>query len=340
MNTEHFFTAKPDSAGIAPTVLSIGIDVAKAKLDAAAMLAEKYRDKTFDNTAAGFKALAAWIDSLRTTAGAGSVHVCMEATNVYWEACAQALSAAGHIVSVVNPALVKAHAQSLGLRIKTDRVDARAIASFCREKRPGAWQPLSANEQALRALVLRHTALMQMKGQESNRLETVRDAAAESVKKHLTWLDTEIDRIEREIKKHIDDDPTLKGKRDLLDSIPGVGKRTISVMLSYVSFIDRMDNARQFAAFGGLNPALKESGTMRAKAAMSKAGHVELRRALYMPAMVTLYRTAWGTAYRQRLEANRKPAKLIIGAMMRKLAHVIFGVLKSGKPFDASLHTC
>ena len=88
------------------------------------------------------------------------------ATNVYWGACAQALTAAGLTVSVVNPALVKAHAQSLGLRIKTDRVDARAIASFCREKATAAWQPLSPTEQALRALVLRQTALMQMKGQE------------------------------------------------------------------------------------------------------------------------------------------------------------------------------
>ena len=179
-----------------------------------------------------------------------------------------------------------------------------------------------------------------MKGQESNRLEAVRDAVASSVQMHLTWLDAEINRIECEIKQRIDDDPTLKGKRELLDSIPGVGERTISVVLSYLSFIERMDTARQFAAFGGLNPALKESGTMRAKAVMSKAGHVELRRALYMPAMVTLYRTDWGKAYRQRLQANRKPAKLIIGAMMRKLAHVIFGVLKSGKPFDPALHAC
>lgn len=340
MNAQNSFTAEPNQAS---RRLCIGIDISKAKLDAATLLGEKYRDKTFDNNAAGFKALSAWIDALRTagtTEGEGSVHVCMEATNVYWEACAHAFSAAGHTVSVVNPALVKAHALSLGLRIKTDRVDARAIASFCREKAPDAWQPLSPTEQALRALVLRHTALMQMKGQESNRLETVRDAAASSVQMHLTWLDAEIDRIEREIRKRIDDDPTLKGKRELLDSIPGVGERTISVVLSYLSFIERMDNARQFAAFGGLNPALKESGTMRAKAVMSKAGHVELRRALYMPAMVTLYRTNWGKAYRQRLEANRKPAKLIIGAMMRKLAHVIFGVLKSGKPFDPALHAC
>lgn len=335
MATRTLTTAKPESSNAAPVVLYIGIDISKAKLDAALMLGEKCRNKTFENTPAGHKALLGWIALMPAHE---RVHVCMEATNIYWELCAQTLSEAAITVSVVNPALVKAHAQSLGLRVKTDRVDARAIASFCREKRPAPWQPLSKTEQALRALVLRHAALMQMKGQESNRRESVRDAAAESVQMHLVWLDTEIERIEHEIKKRIDDDPILKGKRELLDSIPGVGERTISVVLSFASFIERMGNAKQFAALGGLNPALRESGTMKARATLSKTGHAALRRALYMPAMVALYCTGWGKVYRARLEANRKPAKLIIGAMMRKLAHVIFGVLKSGKPFDPALH--
>ena len=227
MATQSYFPAKPESDGTAPAVLFIGLDVSKAKLDAAAMIGEKYRDKSFANTGAGHKALLEWIAAMMAAQGSASppahARLCMEATNVYWEACAQALAELGGTitVSVVNPALVKAHAQSLGLRVKTDRVDARTIASYCREKRPAPWQPLSKTEQALRSLVLRHHALMQMKGQEANRLETVRDAAAESVTLHLQWLDTEIDRIEREIKQAIDDDPTLKGKKDLLDSIPG-----------------------------------------------------------------------------------------------------------------------
>jgi transposase len=203
MATQSPFPAKPESAGVTPTVLYIGIDISKAKLDAAAMLGQKYRDKTFANTPAGHKALLEWIATMSAPSGGGDsparAHVCMEATNVYWEACAQALADAADTitVSVVNPALVKAHAQSLGLRVKTDRVDARAIASFCREKHPEPWQPLSPTEQALRSLVLRHNALMQMKLQESNRLETVRDAAAESVRLHLQWLEAELNRIER-----------------------------------------------------------------------------------------------------------------------------------------------
>ena len=70
---------------------------------------------------------------------------------------------------------------------------------------------------------------------------------------------------------------------------------------------------------------------------MSKVGHAHLRKNLYMPAMVTLYRTDWGRRFLSRLQAAGKPAKLVIGAMMRKLVHVAFGVLKSGKPFNQEL---
>jgi RNA polymerase sigma-70 factor (ECF subfamily) len=88
--------------------------------------------------------------------------------------------------------------------------------------------------------------------------------------------------------------------------------------------------ARQIAAFAGLNPQHHESGSsVRGKPRLSKIGHAFLRRALYMPALVTLYKTEWGQRFRERLAANGKPPKLIIGAMMRKLVHVAFGVLKN-----------
>ncbi|WP_250206499.1 transposase, partial [Escherichia coli] len=89
----------------------------------------------------------------------------------------------------------------------------------------------------------------------------------------------------------------------------------------------------------GLTPRRYESGSsVRGASRMSKAGHVSLRRALYMPAMVATSKTEWGRAFRDRLAANGKKGKVILGAMMRKLAQVAYGVLKSGVPFDASRH--
>jgi transposase len=189
-------------------------------------------------------------------------------------------------------------------------------------------------------LVNRHQALIDMQTQEKNRLDATRDADIRtSVETHLAWLAAELKRVEQAIAKTIDDDPDLRAKRDLLDSIPGLGERSIATWLAYGAEPERFANARQITAFAGLNPQHHESGSrVRGKSRLSKIGHAFLRRALYMPAMVTLYKTDWGQRFRERLAANGKPPKLIIGAMMRKLVHVAFGVLKSGKSFDPTLH--
>lgn len=314
--------------------LFLGIDVSKAKLDCALLREGKFRNKVVPNSPAGIAALQEWLTRL----GAHKVHVCLEATSTYWELAAEALADVGHVVSVVNPALVKAHAKSRGLRTKTDAVDARVLADFCKEKRPAPWQAPSANARALRALVLRHQALIEMQTQEKNRLESAREAVNDSLRTHLQWLQVELERIEQAIRELIDQDPDLRHKRDLLDSIPGLGERTIATLLAYLGQM-RFTSARAFVAFAGLSPQLCESGSsVRGKPRLSKIGHAFLRRALYMPAMVTLYKTCWGRAFRQRLAANGKPPKLIIGAMMRKLAQVAYGVLHSGQPFNPALH--
>lgn len=314
----------------------LGIDVAKAKLDCALLRPDsKWRSKVVENNATGFQVLADWLGSH----GASNVLTCMEATGIYWEAVAEFLAAKDLPVSVVNPAQIKAFGASRLVRSKTDKVDARLIAQFCQERRPEPWKAPSVAEQTLRALVLRLDALQAMRTQESNRLGVSRDAVRQGIEAHLVWLDAEINAIAKTIRDHIDLHPDLRGKRDLLDSIPGLGERTIAVILAFFASLERFENARQAAAFAGLDPHQHESGSsVKVKPRLSKVGHTFLRKAMYMPAMVTLYKTAWGKRFFKRLAASGKPPMLIIGAMMRKLVHVAFGVLKSGKCFDESLH--
>jgi len=315
----------------------LGIDVSKAKLDCALRLPEgKLRHKVVDNTPAGLQALRTWLDKQ----GVGALHVCMEATGIYWEAAAEFLAGLQAVtVSVINPAQIKAFGASRMVRTKTDKVDAKLIAEFCAERCPAPWQTPTPAEQALRALVLRLEALHAMHTQESNRLVVARPAVQDGIAKHLQWLDQEIASISAAIRDHIDADPSLRDKQRLLDTVPGLGERTIAVLLAFYATPERFGNARQAVAFAGLDPRQNESGSsVKGKPKMSKVGHAFLRKALYMPAMVTLYRTAWGTVFRRRLANVGKPPMLIIGAMMRKLIHVAFGVLKSGKPFDPSLH--
>lgn len=312
-----------------------GIDVAKAKLDCALRSADgKHKHKVFDNSPTGFAAMTAWLAKHH----AANAHVCMEATGVYWEAVAEYLAHRRMTVSVVNPAQIKAFGASRLVRTKTDKVDAKLIAEFCHERHPEPWQAPTLGEQALRALVLRLDALQAMRTQESNRLEVARDIVKADIASHIEWLDGEIKVLIRKIRDHIDADPDMKHKQALLDSVPGLGERTIAMLLAYCMHPGRFANARQAAAFAGLDPRQHESGSsVKGKPRLSKVGHAFLRKALYMPAMVTLYKTDWGKRFRERLAASGKPPKLIIGAMMRKLIHVAFGVLKSGKMFDPAL---
>jgi transposase len=318
------------------TSFHLGIDIAKAKLDCALRLPNgKFRNQRLPNTPKGFAELDHWLDQQ----GVGTLHVCMEATGIYWEAVAEHLAQAGHTVSVVNPFQIKAFAQSCLTRSKTDAVDAQLIARFCAERQPEPWSAPSVSELTLKARVLRLEALHAMRTQEGNRLEVSREAVRSGIIQHIDWLNEQIRTLVKTIRQHIDNDPEMKSKRDLLDSIPGVGEHTIALLLAFCIHPERFDNARQAAAFAGLNPRQHESGSsVHAKPRLSKIGHSFLRKALYMPALTTLYKTQWGTLFRQRLAAAGKPPMLIIGAMMRKLIHVAFGVLKSGLPFNPELH--
>lgn len=323
------------------SVAWLGLDVAKDKLDCVLLSAERKRKhKVVQNDALGYATLVQWLTShLPANTAVEAIHVVMEATGVYWEAVALHLADASYRVSVVNPAQIKAYGASRAVRTKTDKVDAALIADFAQTMQPERWQPPSPSVRALRAQVMRLDGLIRMKTQELNRLPVAAPAVSDSVVRHIAWLDAEIDQLTEDIKRNIHDDPDLRDKAALLDSIPGLGERTIPLLLSFIADVQRFATARQVAAYAGLNPKLHESGSsVRGKPRLSKIGHASLRKALYMPAMVTLYKTAWGKVFRDRLSQAGKPAKLIIGAMMRKLLHVAYGVLKSAKPFDPNLH--
>jgi transposase len=315
----------------------VGIDVAKAKLDVALkQLAGKWRTKVVANTPAGFEELRSWL----AKHGVERARVCMEATGVYWEQVAQDLADHGFAVSVVNPAQIKAFGAASGVRTKTDVVDAKVIAEFCVRHTPPSWQPPSRSVRRLRALVGRREALVELRTQETNRLEVAAtDAVRNSIERVLATINEQIADIERQIGKDVDDDPTLREQRQLLASIPGVGDKTIATFLSHYGGELRFAKTRQAVAFAGLDTAKHESGTsVRGKPRLSKMGHAAIRRALYMPAVVAMTKTSWGRAFAARLLSAGKPKKLILGALMRKLVTIAYGVLKSRTPFNPALH--
>jgi transposase len=313
----------------------LGIDIAKAKFDVALLLANgKYKTKVFANNSKGFTSLHQWLADQQAL----QVHACMEATGTYGDALALFLADAGHVVSVINPAQIKAFAQTELTRNKTDAVDARLIARFGALHQPPAWVPPPRSVRDLQALVRRLDALNDLHGQEANRLDVCEPAVRGSIETVLQTIETQIRDIKKKINDHIDQNPDLRGKRELLESIPGIAEATSAQLLVYLAQEGRFHKAKELGAFAGLTPRRVESGSsVNKKSRLSKMGEARLRKALYMPAVVAMRHNPIMAAFAQRLLARGKPKMVIIAAIMRKLIHMAFGILKSGRPFDPNM---
>jgi transposase len=317
----------------------LGIDVSKSKLDVVLRVNGKVKSKVVPNTPDGHQVLLEWLSKQKVSSA--ELHVCMEATGVYHEAVATTLHAAGYKVSVVNPACIKGFGHSENIRNKNDEIDAGLIARYCLVMAPESWTPPPLEQRQLRGWTLRIQALKDIRQQESNRLEAhevsgLKDVAA-NVTAHIAWLDAEIRKLENEIDEHIDRHPGLKSDAQLIASIPGIGKATVARVLGHLGDIRRFANAKAFAAFLGVTPKQRTSGTsVRGRTMVSKTGNSSLRAALFMPSMVARCHNPILREFAERLLATGMAKRAVIGAVMHKLTHLIYGVIRTGKPFNAN----
>jgi transposase len=310
----------------------LGVDVAKEKFDVCLLHGDQRWSGTFSNDAAGFAKLDVWL----VKRADGQVQACMEATGRYGENLAAHLHEAGHRVSIVNPARIKHYAKSQMRRNKTDKIDAAIIADFCRTQTTHEWHPPNEAERTLVQLVRRYDNLVADQTREKNRLKAgeLAEAVQASIEAHLTFLNEQIETVYTQIQEHIDQHPELKSKRTLLESIPGIGKKTAAILLAEMPNPHQL-SAKQVAAFAGLTPEQLASGQYRRRQdTLSKLGSVTLRTALYMPALAAMRFNPLTEALAQRLQQKGKLPMTIIAAVMRKLLVIAYGVLKSGKPFD------
>jgi transposase len=314
----------------------LGVDVSKAKLDVALLSGSgKFRSKVFANDGAGFNSLLAWVNA-HVPEGAAAVHVCMEATGSYHEALALFLHDHKLAVSVANPLVVKRFAQMNRLRNKTDEGDAKCLARFCAMAAPELWEAPAPSVRALQALVARLANVLAMKQGELNRLELAHDSVKASLHHVIASLEHEIEQLRAQIRKTIDDDPDLKQRDDLLQSIPGLGDKTIPQLLAYIGRPERFKTVKALIAYASLAPMIRQSGTsLDKRQGTHPHGHRELKNALYFPAMVAGRYNPIVAAYWQRLKAQNKPGKAIVVACMHKLLAIAYGVLKSKTPFKA-----
>lgn len=309
----------------------LGIDISKATFDVALLHNNKTKTKKFNNNLRGFDKLKEWL----LTNQIDTVHACMEATGCYGEKLAQYLYDNNFKVSVINPARIKGFATSTLSRVKTDRADCQLIAQFCQVMQPVFWQPTAVHIRELQQWVNRLDALIAQRNQESNRLENMSDIVKASIQAHIDFLDKQIKEIEQIISKHIKQHKDLNDKNKLLETIPGVGDKTIAVVLAFLSNIENFDSVKQVVAFVGLNPKPRQSGSsVRGVSRISKTGDADLRKAFYMPAVVSIRFNPIIKDFSQRLSSAGKPKMVTVVAVMRKLLHIIYGVLKNKTVFN------
>jgi len=316
----------------------IGIDVSKLILDVILSDGVTSHYMQVDNTPQGYVQLVSW---LKKWDGANA-HVCLEATGQYGDSVAEYLHTRGYPVSVVNPAQIKHYGQSKLRRNKTDKADAKLIAEFCLRENPAIWTPPSSVFKDLQALVRHLDDLQAMRLQETNRLGSGVQTTfvLASLKLMKATLDVQIRQTKQAIQDHIDQHPDLKHRQELLDTIPGIGLLTAAKLLGEIRDILGFEDARQLAAYAGLTPRKFFSGTsVHRKARLSKTGNAKLRQILYMPAISAKRCNPIVHAFCERLIVSNHTPMEVIGAAMHKLLHLVYGVLKTDRPFDPKILT-
>jgi transposase len=304
----------------------LGIDVSKADFHACLLQGPNRTRKSFANSATGYRQLRGWLKNRKCQ----RVHACMEATGNLWLGLATALHEAGMVVSVVNPSRTVMFARSQLRRTKTDQVDAEMIADFCKTQKPGRWEPPAPEILELRGLLsyrrhmieervrIRQMATQIHVGKELSKLHA----------KQVKAYDQAIAALDRQLRAFLKNHQDLGERAERLTPIQGVGILTALALIAGLP-VERLRNARAAAAYVGVTPSERQSGTsVHGKPRICKTGNAGLRRDLYLPAVVASRHNPILKAFADRLRERGKPPKAIVIAVMRKLVVLAYDVLK------------
>jgi transposase len=311
----------------------VGIDVAKSKFDVYLVKEAGGLQKIFNNTQAGFKEFSAWIKK-----HSNNPWICMEATGHYSEILADFLISESIKVSVVNPVQIKYFAKVKLSRNKNDKVDSKIIAEYCRLMGPRLFSSRSSQQKYVRELIQLEDTLRRQRTQLKLQLGCTQSAAIKKeFEKTIKMLDKRLKSLGENIASTIETDSEWKRLIGLMTSIKGFGALSAYRLLAYLPNIKLFKNAKQLAAFIGVSPKQKESGKYRGQTKLSKLGSSRLRNILFMPALNAKRFNEALQPFVKRLQNNGLAPKAIVGAVMRKLVHIIFGMLKNNSPFNPGL---
>ena len=301
----------------------IGIDVSKARLDGHV----EPGGEAFAVSRDG-EGLSALKDRL---AGRTWACIAVEATGGYERVVAAELAAAGLPVVVVNPAQVRAFAQALGERAKTDPIDARVIARFAAAARPEVRALADAETERLADLVARRRQIVAMIGAEAQRLKRASPRSARSIERLIKALERELNDVDGDIDAAVRASPVWRETEQLLTSVPGVGRVVARTLIAELPELGRLSR-RQIAALAGLAPWTRQSGQWRGRSFIG-GGRASVRSALYMAALTAARCAGPLKAYADQLVARGKAKKVALIALARKILVTLNAIARDRKPW-------
>ena len=324
----------------------IGIDVSKLSLDCAWLRdldQDKAKRKRVENSPQDFKSLLTWAQDVSGLA-ANELHFVVEPTNIYHELLVQFLDQRQATIYLVNPARIRKFAEGMGILSKNDLIDADILTRYgLLNRKLQPYQPETQEVSDLKSLLNRLATLERDLRRECNRQEKINQSSAihrlekQSMRRTVRHLETEIKRFKKHIGEAIKSAKCLQKDYELLLTIPGIGARTARTMLVILGS-RRFTSAPEVASFLGLNPIEKQSGTTRyRRPRLSKAGNGRFRQSLFFPAMVATRKNPDIKAQYDRLLAAEKSKMCALGAAMRKLVHICYGVLKHQRPYEVQV---
>ena len=318
----------------------VGVDIAATSFTASWTTDARTlpRAVTFAQTPTGFATFQQQLQATGVTPP--QTLIVLEATGSYWIALAVTLHGAGYAVAVLNPAQLHSYAQSLPRRGKTDALDAQVFLRFAAERKPTPWTPPPAVYHELRQRLVARDGLLSMRQQARNQRHALEQwpVVVGSVLTQLHGVIADLDQrltsLEREISEVLADGAWASSAA-LLGTIPGIGLVTSAWLLVSTLNFSLCATPEQAAAYAGLVPLQRESGTsVRGRAQLGHGGNSRLRTALYLASLsATRYNPAIKVFY-ERLRAAGKPMKVARCAAARKLLHVAWAVVVKGQPFD------
>ena len=316
-----------------------GVDVSKEDIEVAlSCLTRAYRvvvrsTRKFANTAKGFKQMQDWVNSKKHPDE--PVRFTMEATGVYYEKLAYFLYEQNYILHVVLPNQAKKYGQSLGIKSKTDKIDARTLSQMGLERELRLWQPISPGLLELKQLTRERDALVRNRTSAANLLHAYhhqgkpnRDSIARSVK-HIAFLDKQVKDIEKEITAFVSRDKKLKTRMEYLLSIPGVGLLTAATLVAETNGFAAFDSIKQLTSYAGMDVRIAESGKWKGKSTISKRGNSHIRKALFMPSLSKIRHDQETKQFYQRLKDKKGTGMIATVAVERKLLGLMFSLWKN-----------